>query len=535
MNKYFSIFFVVLAWLLIAPSSVFSSEQLDNFENFTKTYEITIDKATIDKGYTVSAFDDSLKLSLVPGVLASATPVEALLLHEPLEMPWRLDRISEIYQFEFKNKQAYNNHKPFYIQMSYKEDNNNYKKLFFFDKNYNTWRPLPTKDFPDKKFVRSLIHLPFARIAVFSFPETLIQGKASWYSYKGGMFAASPDYPKGSRLRVHNIENGKFVDVVVNDYGPDRSIHPNRPIDLDKLAFAKIASLSDGIVEVMIEPLIIVNDSNDLILGIPEKGMSSVPAANVRSAIVIDSASGEIIYNKNASTTLPLASLTKIVAIYTFLEEQKDLDRIVKYSSSDAELNYEYCQPWESAKLNVPDGEELTIKDLIYTSLVGSANNAVETLVRVSGLSRSDFIKKMNSIVKEWGASSTVFVEPTGLSPQNVTTASDYALISKKVLDNKFISQVSITAEYKFTTLTNHINKRIRNTNKIINTNKFNITGSKTGYLDEALYCLMTAIKIGSNQSIIVVTFGAENRTASFRETEKLIQYGIRKIQTKKI
>lgn len=295
------------------------------------------------------------------------------------------------------------------------------------------------------------------------------------------------------------------------------------------MAFARIADLSDGIIDVFIEPLIILKGADNLLLGIPERGMGARPTANVRSAIIIDSENGNTIYAKEATTTLPLASLTKLVAVYTFLQENIDLQKIVKYKTSDAEYNYEYCRPWESAKLTVPDGEEMIVEDLVYTSLIGSANNTIETLVRVSGLSREKFIQNMNDIARSFGASSTRFVEPTGLSPDNVTSARDYAFIIKNILKNKYLADVSVTPEYKFTTITNKIDKRIRNTDKIIKTNKFNITGSKTGYLDEALYCLMTKVKVDSNNSIIVVSFGAKTRDDSFRETEKLIEYGIRK------
>lgn len=494
-------------------------------------HRITIDKATIDKGYTVNAFSGALKLSLVPGVLASSTAVESEIIADPMEMPWQLDRIGKIYQFEFKNKVAYDNHKPFYIQVAYDKKDDAYKQLFFYDKNFSSWRPLPTKDFPNEKFVRSLIHLPYARIAVFSFPGTLTSGKASWYSHKSGLFAASPDFPKGSRLRVHNIANGKFVDVEVNDFGPNRVAHPDRPIDLEKAAFQRLASLSEGVINIRVEPLSIARDSEKLVMGIPEKGVNNQISADVRAAIILDQSSGEVLFSKNANTSMPLASLTKIVSVYTFLGLQKDLTKVVKYSNKDAELNYAYCKPWESAKLSIPDGEELTLKDLVYVSLVGSANNTIETLVRVSGLKRADFIAKMNSVVKEWGATSTRFVEPTGLAPENVTTAADYALIAKKALGDKTVSAASIMSVYKFTTKTTKIEKSIRNTNTIIGSTRYKISGSKTGYLDEALYCLMTKAELADGRAVIVVTLGADTRDKSFRETEKLMGYGLRKLQ----
>jgi D-alanyl-D-alanine endopeptidase (penicillin-binding protein 7) len=502
-------------------------------EMANRRYFIRLDKATVAKGYTVSAFDNKIKLSLVPGVLSEATGVEIIELNEKMEMPWQLDKISGIYQFEFLNKQAYDNHKPFYIQFSYDKSTNNYKRVFFYDKNYNAWRPLPTKDYPREKFVRSLIHLPFARIAVFDNPEILAVGRASWYAYKGGDYAASPDFPKGSRLRVFNTKNGKFVDVEINDYGPDRNLHPDRVIDLDKLAFRQIAPLRAGLVDVQIEPLYIA-PKNGKILGIASMGAASKPIIAAKSAVVVDEATGETIYAKNATSTLPLASLTKLVAIKVFLDTRPSLNRVVSYSVKDEEHNYEYCKKWESARLKVNDGDTMTVENLLYASLVGSANNTVETLVRVSGMSRNDFINKMNETVKKWGTVSTHFVEPTGLSPENVSSASDYAIITKEVFKHPIIQKASVMPEYSFYTVNSKEYHRIRNTNKIIGTNSFNITGSKTGYLNEAGYCLMMRAKSPTGKQVIVVTLGAPTRDTSFEETKELMRYGIRQIQSPK-
>jgi len=494
-------------------------------------YFINLDQPTIIKGYTVSAFDNDLKLSLTPGILAEASGVDIIQINEEMPMPWQMDRISRIYQFEFRNKAAYDNHKPFYIQFSYSQDSDGYKQVFFYDKNFGSWRPLPTKDYPEGKFVRSLIHLPFARIAVFSNPEIPVAGRASWYAYKNGNFAASPDFPKGSRLRVYNTENNKFVDVEINDYGPDRNLHPDRVVDLDKKAFAKIASLGEGVVNVRVEPLYIVPDAYGRILGIAQTGAGPGLAITSKSAVVIDEDSEKILLGKNATTTLPLASLTKLVAIKVFLDTRPSLDEVVTYKVRDEEYNYQYCNKWESAKVTLRDGDTLTVEDLVYSALVGSANNAIETLVRVSGLPRDDFIKKMNETVVSWGAVSTYFTEPTGLSPENVSSAMDYAIITKKIFTNPIIEKASITREYKFSTLNTKKAHRIKNTNKLLETNNsFNITGSKTGYLDEAGYCLMIRAKVG-NKKLIAVSFGVDDREVSFIETGDLIKYGIRKVK----
>lgn len=492
-----------------------------------KYYNLNIDHATLAKGYTVEAFD-KLKLSLVPGVLSSSTDVEIIELHEPIDEPWQLHRVSDFFQFEFKNKAAYDNHKPYYIQFHYSEEDGNHKQVYFYDKNFASWRPLPTRDFPEEKFVRSLIHLPFARIAVFSYPNVMSVGKASWYAYKPGNFAASPDFPKGSILRVTNQDNKKFVDIEVNDYGPDRYLFPDRVIDLEKNAFAALASLGAGTIDVKIEPLLIKPDNNGRVLGISEQGVGPSPRIEASSGILVDEKTDRVIWEKNSNTVLPLASLTKLVSAHVFLNQRPSFDQIATYSDNDAEHNYKFASKWEIAKLALENGDQATIEDLFYASLVGSANNTIETLVRASGLERDAFISEMNKIVNDWGASSTHFVEPTGLAPENVSSAKDYVIITKEVLKNPILQKVSTMEEYKFELKNRDKGFRVRNTNHIIRQDKYSVTGSKTGYLHEAGYCLMVRVSHGA-QSLIAVTLNAATRDQSFDETSKLIDFGLDK------
>jgi D-alanyl-D-alanine carboxypeptidase len=490
-----------------------------------------LDSASINQGTTTSAFGGKIKFIFKAAALKDTTGIEIAEINEEMNMPWQLDKISKIYQFDFKNKSAYGTSTSFGVDFKYDKKTNNYKQVFFYDKNFNSWRPLPTTDYPEKMFVRSLIHLPFARLAVFDYPGILTVGQASWYKYKGGNFAASPDFPKGSRVRVYNTANNKFVDVEINDYGPERNLHPTRVVDLDKKAFSKIASARDGIINVKVEPLEIKPRSGK-ILDIPKEGAKNLLNLTVRAATVVNGNNDEIIWSSNATSSLPIASLTKLVAIKVFLDTKPTLSEIITYRLKDEEYNYQYAKKWELARLKLEEGETLTIEDLIYSSLVGSANNTVETLVRASEIKRDVFIAKMNETVKNWGCSSTFFVEPTGLSPENLSSAQDYVIITKEALKHPIIQKATQSPEYKFFSVkggkkTQH---RLINTNKIILSNGFKITGSKTGYLEEAGYCLMTRVEAAGGKQIIVVTLGAPSRDASFSETEELIEYGLRKI-----
>lgn len=492
-----------------------------------KSFFINLDKQTIARGYTVTAFDNKIKLSLIPGILDESTGVDVMELHEPLNEPWQFDRVSDVYQFEFRNKSAYDNQKPFIIQLHYSSEDDNLKQVYFFDKNFNLWRPLPTTDYSQDNMVRAYIHLPFARIAVFSNPDIMSVGNASWYAYKGGDFAASPDFPKGSILNVTNLENNKSVEVEVNDWGPDRSLHPDRVIDLDKVAFQQIASLRDGIINVNVEPLY-VPEENGRVLGVKISNIAAKPEVNAKAALIVDVDNDEILFAKNATSTMPLASLTKIVTASVFLDTHPDFNQVVAYMDKDEEITWQYVNKYESARLRIADGDTLTIKDVFLSTLIASTNNTAETLVRLSGLSREEFIQRMNSKVRFWGATDTTFIEPTGLSPHNVSSPADYVIITKNALQYPEIANAGRLREYKFETLKEHNQKTLRNTNSLLYSD-WQVNGGKTGYLDEAGYCLMTSINVDSH-NLIGVIFGASSRDESFDELSDLFKYTSRQL-----
>lgn len=510
----------------MAGSFVYAAEKPEQADS--QSY-INISQATVKKGYAIKAFDGLIKLTLPPGVIADSTGVLLKKVSQDLTMPWQLDKLSEIFQYELLNKSAYDGKKFIIVEIKYDKQSDYYKQIYFYDKNYSSWRPLPCRDSAASDSVKCNISLGFARLAVFANPNVLATGRASWYQHKKGLFAASPDFPKGSRLKVTNLENSKSVVVEVNDFGPDKRLHPDRLLDLEKQAFKKIASLSQGTIKVKVEPLAIAAGTGRL-LGLSGQGAKAEPAVAAKSAILMDEASGDILWQNQATSTRPLASLTKLAAIKVFLDTRPSLNKAVAYSVKDEEYNYQYASKGESARLKIKDGEILTVENLLYAALVGSANNAVESLVRVSGLARPDFIAQMNSQVKNWGASSTSFVEPTGLSPLNVSSALDYAIISRQVYANPIIQKISTTRQYKFTTLNTKKAHTIVNTDRLLAVGNFNVTGSKTGYLNEAQYCLMVRVKSLDGRQIIAVTMGSRTKQNSFDDTEELLRYGLKKI-----
>ncbi|MDP3837108.1 MAG: RlpA-like double-psi beta-barrel domain-containing protein [bacterium] len=477
-------------------------------------------------GVVQSASAGAIKISFPAKAIKQASAMKIDDLGSKFESPWNYSPLTSVYQFDFTDRGvAYDRAQPLRLEFKYEEKNDDYKQIFFYDGGQKRWRPLPSVDDPIKKIVSANIHFPFARIAVLTNSQVMTVGDASWYRFKSGLFAASPDFAKGTVVKVTNLDNGKSVNVTINDYGPDRKLHHSRVIDLDAVAFSKIASTKAGIIKVKIEPLKLVTAKDKEKI----EPAGSVVTVSSKSAIVIRESDGSIIFGKNASTTAPLASLTKLVAAQVFLDTNPSLDREVAYSIKDEQYNHLYCKPWESARLRVADGETMKIQDLLYASLVGSANNAVESLVRVSGLSRNEFIAKMNEKAAAWGATSTRFVEPSGLSPENVSSPLDYAIMIKEIFKNPLLKKISSTVRYSFTTINKKIKHNLSNTNSGLLSAGYNITGSKTGYLDEAGYCLMTRVESPLG-NLIIVNFGAQSKDDNFKDNERLINFGLKQL-----
>lgn len=409
--------------------------------------------------------------------------------------------------------------------------------------------------------------LPISAASSSSTTSNNPTGKASWYDFKPGLFAASTIYPLGQKVRVYHLASGKTVDVVINDYGPDPKIHPDRVIDLQKEAFLKLATLGTGVITVRLEPLSANVSSTPVVRAVrdlakeklalqqftkkygrlpknstdwktlndlaystnPTKTVTDfqkldIASQDAASVVILDADNNQILWQKNAQKIVPIASLTKMVAVKTFLDTKPNLEKIVIYDRQDEQEISKYCSLEEAALLKLKGGDQLKIKDLVYSSLVGSANNAVESLVRISGLSRSEFIKRMNANAKKWGAINTKFIEPTGLSTNNVSTAKDYALILKAVSQDANIKNISTTAIYKFTTINTKQLHTIKNTNKLLREGQFPLQSSKTGYLVEAGHCLaMTAQNQTSKQKFIVVTLGSPSWSKSYETASQIL------------
>lgn len=243
------------------------------------------------------------------------------------------------------------------------------------------------------------------------------------------------------------------------------------------------------------------------------------------AALIIETNTGKIIYEKNAEKRIYPASLTKILTAIVVLENSK-LDEVATVSKTALE---NIPASYVVAPLYV--GEKITVEELMYALLLESANDAAYVLAEHVGNTIQGFADMMNKKAKEIGCKDTHFINPNGIHDDNhYTTAYDLYLMSRYAMQNQTFAKIVKT--YKFTlSSTNKYSKKDRvmtNRNYFVNPNsKFynkNAKGIKTGTTSQAGNCVITDVAKDGLEFITVV-LGAETYNSRFSETEKMIDY----------
>jgi len=232
---------------------------------------------------------------------------------------------------------------------------------------------------------------------------------------------------------------------------------------------------------------------------------------SARAAVIIDARSGEVLYEKNSATPMPIASLTKLMTAMVYLDGQPDLEKRAMVSREDLE---------GSGKTQLRSGEVLTMRDLLHMSLLSSDNAATRAIVRNSGLEPEDYLARMNKKASTMGLANTRFVEFTGLSEENVSSAAEYAQILKSASMHPMIAQITTLPDYTFRSSTRQ--HHLVNTNRLCRFGVFDVKAGKTGHINESGYCLATWVSMQS-RDVLAVVLGASSNAGRFAVTRRLI------------
>jgi D-alanyl-D-alanine carboxypeptidase len=243
-----------------------------------------------------------------------------------------------------------------------------------------------------------------------------------------------------------------------------------------------------------------------------------------RSAIVLDAATGQVLFEDNADVQNPPASVTKLMTFLIITEKIKHgelaLDTPVTITAEAAKMGG--SQVW------LVDKEKITVDELLYALMVQSANDAAVALaVQVAG-SKEAFVELMNIRARDLGLTHTVFYSPHGLPPSrgqeaDLSSARDIATLARKLLAETDVLRYTSTRQHDF----HHQNGKV---NKLTNHNHLlgvvpGCDGLKTGWYEKAGYSLAATIQ-RNNRRIITVILGSPERKLRDITTTRLIEKG---------
>lgn len=243
-------------------------------------------------------------------------------------------------------------------------------------------------------------------------------------------------------------------------------------------------------------------------------------AENAKSAILIEASTGEILYQKNANERLAPASMTKIMSLILIMEniENGNLkwNDIVVVSKNAASMG--------GSQIFLEPNEMMPVEDLVKGICIASGNDATVALAeRIAGTEAS-FVKLMNEKARSLGLKNTNFVNATGLDTENhYSTSNDMAVMARELVKHEKILQFSSTYE-------DYLRKNTSKSFWLVNTNKLvkfysYIDGLKTGFTDNAGYCLTSTGK-KKNMRLITVVMGEESTDKRSTDTLAMLDYG---------
>ena len=224
------------------------------------------------------------------------------------------------------------------------------------------------------------------------------------------------------------------------------------------------------------------------------------PNLNSKVIEIYDFNDQKILYEKNAKDVISIASLTKIATTITAIENIENLEEEVIITPEILRT-----VDVEASTAGLRAGDRLTYKDLLYASMLPSGADATNALAIQSSGSIENFVSKMNDLVKRIGLENTHFINVTGLDNENhYSTADEIRKLLEYALKNPLFQKIYTTREY---TMTNGktLKTNLYTYSKNMDIDLSPIQGSKSGFTNQAGYCLSTLSNINGHQIIVLV------------------------------
>ena len=212
-------------------------------------------------------------------------------------------------------------------------------------------------------------------------------------------------------------------------------------------------------------------------------------------ALVIDQDTREVLFRKNDHAVLPIASLTKLMTGLVISEAQLPMAEMITITQADVDM-----EKGSSSRLAV--GTVLSRGDLLHLALMSSENRAAHALGRTFPGGLDAFVSRMNARAQALGMSDTRYVEPTGLSSRNQSSASDLAVLVGAAYKEPVLRELSTSHGREI-----EVGRRTlqyNNTNRLVKSADWDIGLQKTGYISEAGQCLVMQAQVAGRKLIMV-------------------------------
>ena len=232
------------------------------------------------------------------------------------------------------------------------------------------------------------------------------------------------------------------------------------------------------------------------------------------SALLIDLQTNKVIYASNPDVVVPIASVSKLMTAMVVLDAKLPMNEYIAVNISDTP---EMKGVFSRVKL----GSELTRQDMMLITLMSSENRAAATLAHHYPGGYVAFIAAMNAKAKSLGMMHTRYVEPTGLSMHNVSTARDLSKLLAAARKYPMLSQLSTTKEKTVAFRKPNYTLGFRNTDHLVNKDKWTIKITKTGFTNQAGHCLVLVTEMG-NRPVSLVILDAFGKYTHFADASRI-------------
>jgi len=250
------------------------------------------------------------------------------------------------------------------------------------------------------------------------------------------------------------------------------------------------------------------------------------PEISSQAAVVMDAKTGQVLYGKNIDGLYFPASTTKIMTILLALENCEDLSETVtaNYSAVNSEV-----VPRDTSHIALVDGEQMALKDLLYATMMVSANDAANVIAEHVSGSVSEFAKLMTERAAELGCLKTTFTNANGLPDDyHMTSAYDLALIAKAALQNDDFRSVFGKILYSIPPTNKNVERSFATLHEMLkSTSSYYYsptTGGKGGWTEAAQYTLVTSAEKNGTE-LICVLLKSPSAKARYNDTEALFDY----------